>query len=94
MRLSEERVAKLAREICETLLDEEHVDLEIDEDRFQHLVESKLLEQLMLEDQIDEEAAVWVHRHKPNLVDGTPEFDIELEKAKKNVADSKGYVLY
>lgn len=94
MRLSEERVAKLAREITETLLDEEHVDLQIDEDRFQHLIESKLTEQLVLEDQIDEEAAAWVHRHKPNLVDGTPEFEIELDKAKKNLADSKGYVLY
>lgn len=94
MRLSEERIARIAGQITDQLLDEEHVDLQIDEDRFRFLIESKLLEQLMLEDTIDEEAAAWVHRHKPGLVDGTPEFDIELEKAKKNVANSKGYVLY
>lgn len=94
MRLSEERVAMLARRITDQLLDEEHVDLQIAEDRFRFLVESKLLEQLGLEDRIDEEAAVWIHRHKPGLVDGTPEFEIELEKAKKKLADSKGYVLY
>jgi hypothetical protein len=94
MRLSEERTAKIARQMADALLDEEHVDLEIDEDRFRFLIENKLLEQLKLEDVIDEEAAQWIHQHKPRLVDGTPEFEIELDKIKKTLADTKGYVLY
>jgi len=94
MRLSEDRTARLAHRIADSLLDDEHVDLEIDEDRFRFLIENKLLEQLQLEDKIDEEAALWIHKHKPRLVDGTPEFEIELDKTKKKLADSKGYVLY
>jgi hypothetical protein len=94
MRLSEERTQILAKGICDALLDDEHVDLEMDEDRFKVMIEGKLLEILRIEDQIDEEAAAWIHTNKSYLEDGTPEFEVELEKIKKDIADSKGYVLY
>ena len=94
MRLSEERIEKISSQIAETLLDEEHVDLELAEDRFGFLIESRITEILKLEDQIDEEAAAWIHQNKPYLEDGSPEFEVEMEKVKKDVADSKGYVLY
>ncbi len=94
MRLSEERIAKISSEIANTLLDEEHVDLEIAEDRFAFLVECRFTELLRIEDEIDEEAAAWLHQHKPYLEDGSPEFEVEMEKVKKDLADSKGYVLY
>jgi hypothetical protein len=94
MRLSEERVQKIAREIMDTLLDEDHVDLEVGEDRFLVQIEGKLLELLRMEDTIDEEAAQWIHVNKSYLQDGTPEFEVELEKVKKDIANSKGYVLY
>ncbi len=94
MRLSEERIAHVAKLIAEELLNEEHVDLEIDEDRFRVLVEGKIIELLSIEDEIDEEASTWMHTHKPNLQDGSHEFDIELERVKKTIADQRGYVLY
>ena len=94
MRLSEERIQELSSQIADTLLDGEHVDLEIAEDRFTHLIESKITELLRLEDEIDEEAAAWIHQNKSYLEDGSPEFEVELEKVKKNLADAKGYVLY
>ncbi len=94
MRLSEERIQGIAAQIVDTLLDEEHVDLEVAEDRFRFLVESKITEMLRLEDEIDEEAAAWIHQNKSYLEDGSPEFEVELEKVKKNLADAKGYVLY
>ena len=94
MRLSEERIQKISRQIMDTLLDEEHVDLEIGEDRFVVQIEGKLTELLRMEDEIDEEAARWIHVNKSYLEDGTAEFEVELEKVKKNIADSRGYVLY
>ncbi|MBC8426847.1 DUF507 family protein [bacterium] len=94
MRLSEERIQGIAAQIVDTLLDDEHVDLEVAEDRFRFLVENKITELLRLEDEIDEEAAAWIHQNKSYLEDGTPEFEVELEKIKKNLADAKGYVLY
>ena len=94
MRLSDERIAHLAKLIADELLNEEHVDLEIDEDRFQFLIEDKITQLLRTEDQIDEEAAAWMHQHKPNLEDGSYEFEIELERVKKTLAEQKGYLLY
>ncbi len=94
MRLSEERIHELAAQIANTLLDEEHLDLEMTEDRFTHLIEHKITELLRTEDEIDEEAAAWIHQNKSYLEDGSPEFEVELEKVKKNLADAKGYVLY
>lgn len=94
MRLSEERIEKISREIVDTLLDEEHVDLELAEDRFGFLIECKITEILRTEDEIDEEAAAWLHQNKPYLEDGSSEFEVEMEKVKKDLADSKGYVLY
>lgn len=94
MRLSEERIAALAKLMVEELLNEEHVDLEIDEDRFEHLIEARIIQLLTIEDEIDEEAATWMKQHKPNIHDGSHEFDIELERVKKTLADQRGYVLY
>ena len=93
MRLSEERVTFLARQICNTLLDEELVDLEIDEERFFFLIEQLILNDLRMEDQIDEEAAAWLRKHRAHLQDGTPEWEIAIEKIKENIAVSKGYTI-
>ena len=46
-----------------------------------------------IEDQIDEEAAAWLRKHKPSLQDGTPEWEIALDKTKDSLASSKGYVI-
>ena len=93
MRLSDERIAVLAHEICDRLLNEELIDLEIDEERFYFLIEQLILQDLRLEDQIDEEAAAWLQEHRSNLQDGTPDWEIALEKVKEDIAISKGYVI-
>lgn len=93
MRLSEERVAVIAREIADTLLDEELVDLEIDEDRFVFLVESLLLRDFQIEDELDEEATAWLRKHRSRLEEGSTEWDIELERAKEELAVARGYVI-
>ena len=50
MRLSEERVAVLARMVCDRLLDEELVDLEIAENDFVFQVENLILRDLKIEE--------------------------------------------
>ena len=94
MRLSEERITALAKRIANELLDEEHGDLEIDEDRFEFVIENRIIQILKIEDEIDEEASGWMHQHKPKLQDGSHEFEIELERVKKMLADQRGYILY
>lgn len=94
MRLSEERVALLARQITDKLLDEELVDLEIDEDRFIFLVETLLIRDLKIEDEIDEEATAFLLKNKPNLEEGSTEWGVELERKKEELSIARGYVSF
>ena len=93
MRISEERISALARQICDALLDEDLIDLEISEERFYFLVEQLILQDMRLEDKIDEEAATRLRKQKPYLQDGTPDWEVALEKVKEDLANSKGYVI-
>jgi len=94
VRLSEERIAIIARMISDRLLDEEHVDLEIDEDKFNFLVENLILRDLKIEDEIDEEATAFVLKTKPNLEEGSTEWDVELERRKEEFSVARGYVAF
>lgn len=94
MRLSEERVALIARQITDKLLDEELIDLEIDEDRFIFLVETLLIKDLKTEDEIDEEATAFLLKNKPNLEEGSTEWGVELERKKEELAIARGYVSF
>lgn len=91
MRLSEERVAVIARLICDRLLDEELVDLEIGESDFTNLVEGLILRDLKIEDEIDEEATAFLLKAKPNLEEGSTEWQIELERKKEEFSIARGY---
>jgi hypothetical protein len=93
MRLSEERVGVIAREVCNTLLDEELVDLEIDEDRFEFLVANLIIKDMLIEGEIDEEATAWLRKHRSHLEEGTTEWDVEMERIKDELAVSRGYVI-
>ncbi len=94
MRLTEERVAALARQICEALLEEEHVDLEITEERFRFLIENLILEDMRTEERIDAEATQWLRINKAYLQEGTPDWELALEKVRDDIAISKGYVIH
>ncbi len=93
MRLSEERIAVIAREIANALLDEELVDLELDEDRFVFLLENLLLRDLRIEDEIDEEAAAWIRKHRARVEEGSTEWEVEMERVKEELAVARGYVI-
>jgi len=94
VRLSEERVAVIAREVSEALLDEELVDLEIAENDLRFLIENLILRDLRIEDEIDEEATAFLLRNKPNLEEGSTEWEVELERKKEEFSIARGYVSY
>ena len=94
MRLSEERVAVLAKLICNRLLDEELVDLEISENDFVFQMESLILRDLKIEDEIDEEATAFLLKTKPNLEEGSTEWEVELERKKEEFSIARGYVSF
>ena len=94
MRLSEERVSVLAKMICNRLLDEELVDLEIAENDFVFQVENLILRDLKIEDEIDEEATAFILKTKPNLEEGSTEWEVELERKKEEFSIARGYVSF
>lgn len=94
MRLSEDRISLIAREITDKLLDEELVDLEIDEDRFTFLVETLILKDFKIEDEIDEEATAFLLKNKPQLEEGSTEWGVELERKKEELSIARGYVSF
>jgi len=94
VRLSEERVSILARLVCDRLLDEELVDLEIGENDFVFLVENLILRDLKIEGEIDEEATAFLLKNKPGLEEGSTEWDVELERKKEELSIARGYVSF
>ena len=48
MRLSQERIKYISDMILESLLNDEHIDLEIDEDRFQFIIENRIIDFLSM----------------------------------------------
>jgi len=94
VRLSEERVAVLARLVCDRLLDEELVDLEIGETDFVFLVENLILKDLKIEGEIDEEATAFLLQNKPGLEEGSTEWEVELERKKEEFSIARGYVAF
>ena len=94
MRLSEERVAVVSRLICNNLLDEELIDLEIDEDGFIHLVENLIIKDMLVEGEIDEEATAFLLKNNPKLEEGSTAWEVELERKKEELSIARGYVSY
>lgn len=94
MRLSEERIAVLSRLITDRLLDDELVDLELDERDFRYLVEGLITRDLQIEDEIDEEATAFLLRTRPHLEEGSTEWEVELERKKEDLANSRGYTMF
>lgn len=93
MRLTEERIAVIAREVTNVLLDDELIDLEIDEDRFEFLITSLIIKDLQIEGEIEEEATAWLKKNRARVEEGSTEWDIEMEKIKEELAVARGYVI-
>jgi len=94
MRLSEERIAVISRLICDRLLDEELVDLEIGESDFINLIEGLIVRDFKIEDEIDEQATTFLLKNKPNLEEGSTEWKIELDRKREEFSIARGYQAY
>jgi hypothetical protein len=94
VRLSEERIAVLARAVCDRLLDEELVDLEMAESDFVALIETVILTDLRIEDEIDEQATAFLLKNRPQLDEGSTAWEVEFERKKLDLSMARGYVSF
>jgi len=93
MRLSEERIEKIATSIVDRLAEEELVDLTIEEEMLAERIGLLILQDLEKENQIQHEAVEWLSHHKSYLERGTSQWSIELEKKREELAIIKRYIL-
>jgi hypothetical protein len=94
MRLSDEKVEKIAEELAELL--ESRPDLvRIKEDvtTLERGITRFLLADLRIEDEITQEALAQMERYSRNIPPGTTEWELLLAKHKEEIAARKGYVL-
>jgi hypothetical protein len=94
VRLSEERITVLAKEICERLLDEELVDIELAENDFMRLVEMLIITDLRIEDEIDEQTTTFLLKNRPQLEEGSTAWEVEFERKKLDLSMARGYVAF
>ena len=94
MRLSEERITVLAKEICERLLDEELVDIELAENDFMRLVEMLIMTDLRIEDEIDEQTTTFLLKNRTQLEEGSTAWEVEFERKKLDLSMARGYVAF
>lgn len=93
MRLSEERIEIIAARIVNRLLDEELVDITLSERAFEDVLETWITNDLLIEDQINEEAAARVESYQRKITHGSSEWEILIDKAKDELARARGYVI-
>ncbi|MCB1161164.1 MAG: DUF507 family protein [Candidatus Krumholzibacteriia bacterium] len=93
MRLSEERIEVLAGRLADRLLDEELVDITVSERAFMDLLEVWITRDLEIEEEINEAAVARLESYSRKIEHGTSEWEALLDKAKEELARSRGYVI-
>ena len=93
MRMSEDRLEKIAQDIVNRLAEDELIDITIDEEMLAERIGVVLIKDLLIEDMIQNEAVAWLRQNKSYIEPGTSEWSIALERKREDIAISKGYVL-
>ena len=93
MRLSEERIEVLAGRLADRLLDEELVDITVSERAFMDLLEVWITRDLEIEEEINGAAVARLESYSRKIEHGTSEWEALLDKAKEELARSRGYVI-
>lgn len=93
MRMSEERIDKIAQDIVDRLAEDELIDLTVDEDMLAERIGVLIARDLAVEEEIQREAVEWLRKHRPHLEPGTSDWSIELDAKRDDIAISRGYVL-
>jgi len=93
MRLNDRRIDAIALAIVDRLAEEELVDLTFGEEDLVHLVGDCITRDLAREDEIQREAVEWLAVNRKHLVEGTSDWEIELDRQRDRLAIQRGYVL-
>lgn len=94
MRLSEEKVARIAQELADRLdSDPDLVRIQGDLRRLERDMVRFLIADLRIEDEITQEAMARMQKYSRDIPHGTIEWELLLAKHKEEIAARRGYVL-
>ena len=93
MRLSEEKIALLARRIVDRLWDGDLIDFKMQERDLQVKIAQVLNEDLTIEDEISNEAIERIESYKRDIPYGTEEWRLLYERFFGEIATRRGYTV-
>lgn len=93
MRLSEERIAFINRQILRSLLDEGLVEIKGRESGVLVEMNRTVLEDLSFEDKLDEEVEAMIRGMRRTIPEGSPEWNSIFLQKKEELAARHRYVL-
>lgn len=93
MRLSEEKIALLARRIVDRLWDGDLIDFKMQERDLRVKIAQVLNEDLTIEDEISNEAIERIESYKRDIPYGTEEWRLLYERFFGEIATRRGYTV-
>jgi len=93
VRLSAEKIARLAERLVERLWDEDLIDFKMHERDLRHQITRTIEEDLRIEDEIANEAIERIQTYKRDIPYGSDEWRILYERFFDEIALRRGYTL-
>lgn len=93
MRLNEKRVARLAEQIVDVLLEDDLIDFKPTTKQMVGEVARFITADLAIEDEINAEALARLETYSRKLTEGTTEWTLLLNKHRDEIAAKRGYVV-
>jgi hypothetical protein len=91
VKLSEEKIARLAGRCLDRLLDDDLIDFKMPEARLRAGLERVLLEDFRIEDEIANEATARIDSYKREIPYGSDEWKLLFDRFFREIAERRGY---
>lgn len=93
MRISEKKIAHLAKGICVKMHGYKGITLNVALDVLENKIAGVILENMKLEDEIDKEAKMILDQHQNEIRDGMIDYNSLFRKVKDRLVKQKGFVV-
>lgn len=92
MKLTEEKIQRLAERVVDRLLDDDLVDFKMPESRLRSGIGHVIEEDLRIDDEIANEAIAKIESYKREIPYGSDEWRLLFERFFREIAERRGYV--
>ncbi|MEW6088656.1 MAG: DUF507 family protein [bacterium] len=93
MRISERKIAYLAKEISSKMYGSKGITLNVSLEVLENKISGVILENMKMEDEIDKEAKMIIEQHQKEIKDGMIDYHSFFKKVKDRLVKQKGFVV-